>query len=245
MQGTRAAVVSCYRKAEDWAPRPIPGRPSAPDRADRGGVPRAVLIGPDDFARWLDDPEGLTWAMIGVEGFDALVRPRPTSTAFPRLFERGVRLFQPVYTASSVLGGSSVPGDDRGLTDLGRRSWSPADLARDGPGPARSSTWPTSTLRPRRRARLVRGRPSRRRRVLPVYSHGAPSHEGYDAPRALTIDNLAPAPGPRRGGRVQRRARRSSTSPDQVKAAIEAVAATPFRGRRASRGSRSGPTSSG
>ena len=38
----------------------------------------------------------------------------------PRLFEQGVRLFQPVYTVTSLLGGSSSPDDDRGLTDLGR-----------------------------------------------------------------------------------------------------------------------------
>jgi len=62
LQATRAAVVSCYRNAADWAAQPDSwaalGQLLARVEAE---FPGRLLIGPDDFARWLDDGDGLTW----------------------------------------------------------------------------------------------------------------------------------------------------------------------------------------
>src|SRR4051794_17599820 len=90
LQGTWAAVVSCYRSADDWATRRDPwdalGALLARVEAE---FPGRLLIGPEDVARWLDDPGGLCWALIGVEGFDALVRGPDDLDRLPGLFERG------------------------------------------------------------------------------------------------------------------------------------------------------------
>src|SRR4051794_12085889 len=72
---TSAAVVSCFRKQEDWATQPDPWRALA-DLIARIEAEFAgrILMGPDDFARWRAEPDGLTWAVIGIEGFDFLIR---------------------------------------------------------------------------------------------------------------------------------------------------------------------------
>ncbi len=121
LQGTSAAVLSCSRRAEDWARHADPwaalGQLITRIEAE---FPGRLLIGPDDSTRWRAEPEALCWGVIGVEGFDPLVRTPADLDRLAWLFERGVRLFQPVSTASNLLGGSSMAGDDRGLTDLGR-----------------------------------------------------------------------------------------------------------------------------
>src|SRR3954449_2799317 len=96
--GTWAAIVSCFREAEDWARQADPwaalGQLITRIEAEFAG---RLLIGADDHRRWQDDPRGLCWGVIGVEGFDATVRTAGDLDGLPRLFERGVRLFQPVY----------------------------------------------------------------------------------------------------------------------------------------------------
>jgi membrane dipeptidase len=233
LQSTRAAIVSCYRKESDWATQADPwsalGQLVTRIEAE---FPGRILIGPEDFDRWLDDPDGLTWAMIGVEGFDALIRSEADLARLPRLFERGVRLFQPVYSTTSLLGGSSIPGDDRSLTQLGR-SFLEALLAvaPDGPGPR--PMFDLAHLNHSTSSDVLgwfEADPSRPSRVIPVYSHGAPVHDGFDSPRALPIDHVARLRA--LGGVIG-----VGVSPpffesaDQVKAAIEAIAATPFLGR--------------
>ena len=98
--------------------RPLVGLASLLTRIEAEFAGR-LLIGPEDLARWRDDPDGLTWGLIGVEGFDSLVRTPDDLNRLSALFNRGVRLFQPVYGPANGLGGSSAAGDDRGLTDLG------------------------------------------------------------------------------------------------------------------------------
>src|SRR4051812_29012977 len=75
LQGTTASVFACYRRAEDWARQADPWK-ALSDLITRveAEFPGRLLIGPDDHTRWLDDPEGLCWGVVGVEGFDALVR---------------------------------------------------------------------------------------------------------------------------------------------------------------------------
>ncbi len=68
-----------------------------------------------DAARWRSDaPDGLCWGVIGVAGFDMVVRTPDDLDRLQALFERGVRVFQPIAASGGSL------GDDRGLTDLGR-----------------------------------------------------------------------------------------------------------------------------
>jgi membrane dipeptidase len=231
LQGTWAAVLSCYRSADDWASQSDPwtalGALLARIEAE---FPGRLLIGPADVARWLDDPEGLCWGLIGIEGFDALVRGPDDIDRLPRLFERGVRLFQPVYGASNALGGSSADGDDRGLTDLGRAFLQTlADLGGDGPRPLLD----LAHLNPTAAAEVLtwlEADAGRLQRVLPVYSHGAPSHEGFSTPRALTRDHLKRLRA--LGGVVG-----FSVGPpfyataEQLKTSIESAAAIPFLGR--------------
>ena len=75
LQGTWAAVLSCYRAADDWARQADPwaalGQLLARVEAEFCG---RLLFTAEDVGRWLDDPEGLCWGIVGVEGFDALVR---------------------------------------------------------------------------------------------------------------------------------------------------------------------------
>jgi membrane dipeptidase len=149
------------------------------------------LRDPADLARWRNDSEGLAWAIIGVEGFDHLIRSEADLARLPDLLRRGVRLFQPTYTASSLLAGSSTPDDDRGLLDLGRCFLeSLAELSASGPRPIVD----LAHLNPRSSADVLdwfESDPERPRRLIPVYSHGALVHPGFDHPRALTPDNLA------------------------------------------------------
>ena len=231
LQTTSAAVVSCYRNADDWAKQADPwaslGQLIARIEAEFSG---RLLIAADDFDRWLDDEAGMSWAVIGVEGFDSLLRSDADLARIPRLFERGVRLFQPVYSPSSLLGGSSVPGDDRGMTELGIR-FLDAVLGGSNSGPR--PMLDLAHLNPTSMADALswfEADPGRSRRLIPVYSHGAPAHPGLESPRAITLDNL-------------RRLRAMGgfvgvgvtppffTSIDQIKPAIEAVAAIPFEGR--------------
>ena len=232
LQATGAAVLSCYRDADDWAKQPDPWAALASliARIEAEFAGR-LLIGPGDWSRFEDDPEGLCWAMIGVEGFDALIRSPADLDRLPGLFERGVRLFQPVYSAANLLGGSSAIGDDRGLTDLGRAFLGRLhDLGADaGPRPI----FDLAHLNPPAAGDALawfEADADRARRVLPVYSHGAVWHEGFATPRAITFENL------RRlralGGLAGLSVGASFyASPAEFRAGIEAAAAVPFLGR--------------
>ena len=106
-----------------------------------------LLIGPDDLARCARRSGG---PLLGRDRCRGLRRPGSREPGGPRpagplCSTRGVRLFQPVDTPAALLAGSSAPGDDRGLTDLGA-GLSPtlADLGGLEPsGPRPCSTWPT------------------------------------------------------------------------------------------------------
>jgi membrane dipeptidase len=233
LQATGAAILACYRHADDWARHPDPWSALADlvariesEFADR------LLIGADDYARWLDDGGGRAWGMIGVEGFDALVRTAADLDRLPGLFARGVRLFQPVYTATSLLGGSSAPGDGRGLTDLGSAFLEAvAALAPGAEGPR--PLLDLAHLNPTASAEVLSwfeedsGRP---RRLIPIYSHGALKHEGCPRPRAITPENLARLRA--LGGVIGLGVSPPFyATPEALRAGIEAAAALPFLGR--------------
>lgn len=230
---TWAAFVALFRREEDWARRADPWRALgdllARVEAEFSG---RLLLGPDDLARRRDDPEGLTWALVGVEGFDALVRSAADLDRLPDLFGRGVRLFQPVYGPSGALGGSSAPGDDRGLTDLGRDFLRVLDaLAPPDAGPRPMID--LAHLNPRAMAEVLdwlEADPDRPRRLPPVYSHGAPVHEGFATPRAITAENLARLRA--LGGVVGLGVGPPFfDSAERLRAAISAVAEVPYLGR--------------
>jgi membrane dipeptidase len=170
--------------------------------------------------------------VIGVEGFDVLVRSAADLARLRGLFERGVRLFQPVYAPSNVLAGCSASGDDRGLTDLGRASLASLfDLGAEAEGPR--PMFDLAHLNPRSAGEALdwfEADAVRSRRVIPVYSHGALNHAGFATPRAITLDNL------RRlralGGVIG-----LSVGPpfhdstESLKTGIETAASLPFEGR--------------
>jgi membrane dipeptidase len=122
LTGTGIAVLTCGRQSGDWARQPDAwktlGEMIARYEAEFSG---RLLIGPDDVARWhVEPPDGIAWGVLGIEGFDLLVRQPGDLDRLPGLYKRGVRVFQLVETEASALGGAAVPGDLRGLTELGR-----------------------------------------------------------------------------------------------------------------------------
>lgn len=233
LQATSAAILSCFRRDTDWVSQADPW--SALDALIvriESEFPGRILRDPADLARWDDDPAGLAWAMIGVEGFDYLIRSESNLARLNWLIRRGVRLFQPSYTAHGVLAGSSARGDDRGLTDLGRRFLeSLAALADPDQGPR--PILDLAHLNPRSMADVLawlESDPDRTRRLLPVYSHGGLRRFDFDRPRALTVENLGRLRA--LGGTVGF----GVTPPflaelDQLRSSIEACAEIPFLGR--------------
>ena len=233
LQTTWAAVLSCYQSANEWERQGEPWRALADliTRYEAEFCGR-LLIGRGDLDRWLLDRDGLAWGMIGVEGFDALVRSNDDLQHLPRLFERGVRLFQPVYSATSVLAGSSAEGDDRGLSALGVSFLETlAALAEPAGGPR--PIVDLANLNPTSAGDILawfEADEARTDRLIPVYSHGALAHEGFAKPRAITLENLLrPA---QLGGVVGLGVTPPFyDSPAALKASIEAAARMPFRGQ--------------
>jgi membrane dipeptidase len=124
LMGTSLAFLSCGRAAGDWERQDDPWGALAAmiDRYEAEFPGRLVAV-PDDLERWRTDadaPDGLCWGLLGVAGFDRLVREPADLDRLAPLFERGVRVFQPIEAARGVLGGSRDAGDERGLSDLGR-----------------------------------------------------------------------------------------------------------------------------
>lgn len=168
--------------------------------------------------------------MLGVEGFDTLVRTTADLDRLPSLFARGVRLFQPTYAATGALAGSSAAGDARGLTDLGRAFLvALAEIVGDAAGPR--VILDLAHLNPVSAADVLawfEADAERPRRLIPVYSHGAAGHPAVDSPRALAPEALRRL---RALGGVVGLTPAFFEDADAFAAAIEAVAAVPFLGR--------------
>jgi membrane dipeptidase len=234
MTATSAAVLCCERSAADWELQPDRWRALydliVRYEAEFSG---RLLIGPADFARWRSEPpDGLTWGMLGVSGLDFLVRDQADLERLTGLFARGGRVFQLVETAKSALAGSSEPGDERGLTELGRScvlTIAGLGLSHRGEG---IPILDLAHLNPRSMAEVMEAvdEAARYRRVLLTYSHGALTRPGFDGPRAIDLENLA---------RLRAKGGLIGLTPglpfhenaDQFKAAIDQVATIPFEGR--------------
>jgi membrane dipeptidase len=119
--GASLTLLACARKPEDWSTQSDVwrslGRMITRYEAEFTG--RIIRDG-GDVTRWRSAPaDGLCWGVIGVAGFDSLVREPDDLDRLAPLFQHGVRVFQPVSASEGMLGGSTAPGDDHGLTDLG------------------------------------------------------------------------------------------------------------------------------
>ncbi|MFI5457933.1 MAG: membrane dipeptidase [Isosphaerales bacterium] len=234
MSGTSAAVLVSGRGAEDWARRDDRWRllDELIVRYESEFAGR-LLIGPDDVKRWRAEPsDGLCWGMLGVAGFDSLIRKPADLDRLPGLFERGVRVFQPVENGSSLLAGSADPGDDRGLTELGRSFLSRLAELAGGGEPSTRPIVDLAHLNARSMAEVIKlgTEGAFAGRLLMMYSHGALVHEGFATPRALDHDNLIAL---RAGGGVigLTAGRPYHLTPAELRAGIEAAASVPFEGR--------------
>ena len=226
---TKAAVLACYRSVLDWASQGDPWRALGDliTRLEAEFCGR-LLMGAEDFARWKADFDGLTWGVIGVKGFDSLIRSSNDLSRLPSLFDRGVRVFQPVSSGGSVLGGSAAIGDERGLTELGREFLEALVAISSDSRPILD----IAHLNPRTMADVLNWFEEdglRIERLLLVYSHGAPATVGFSSPRAISELNLKRLRA--LGGSVGfTLAPPFFDSADEVRLAIERTAEIPFRG---------------
>src|SRR5262245_33532128 len=120
LMGTSADLLFCGRRAGDWSKQSDPwGTLAAMITRYEAEVPGRLVLDPDDAARWSAEPaDGLCWALLGIEGFDALVCEASDLDRISTIYRRGIRVFQLVDSATNMLGGSSASSDDdRGLTE--------------------------------------------------------------------------------------------------------------------------------
>ncbi|MFO0907302.1 MAG: membrane dipeptidase [Isosphaeraceae bacterium] len=157
--------------------------------------PGRLLIGPVDHARWRSDleSEGLCWECLGSR--DSTIRSeKPGTSIDSTALRRGVRVYQMAYSPTNQLAGSSTPGDDRGLLDLGRDFLSTLlDLA---PAPAHEGPRPIldlAHLNPTAMSDVLtwfEADSDRASRVPLVYSHGGIAQEDSAPARLLQIEPL-------------------------------------------------------
>jgi membrane dipeptidase len=232
---TSLAVLACERTPADWTTQADPWGvlDQMISRYEAEFAGRVVREG-SDVSRWRSaPPDGMCSGTIGVAGFDFLIRAADDLERMPGLFDRGVRVFQPVSTGESMLGGSNVPGDDRALTDLGR-----AFLARlaalapeDGGGPrpildlaglnARSTAdvlrWLDDHRLPAEKLPMIVSRGPADYRPLPDDS--SPDHRALrDLRERGAVIGLTPG-------------RPGNATVEEFKQLIDSVAAIPFEGR--------------
>jgi membrane dipeptidase len=232
--GTSLAVLVCARKPDDWSSQPDAwsalGLMIALYEAEFAG---RILRDAADVARWRSSPaDGLGWGVVGVAGFEHLIREANDLDRLSVLFERGVRVFQPVAGPGGVLGGSSAPGDDRGLTDVGRAFLDRIrDLSRGGVAAPRpildlagmNATTMADTLRWYDETR------SSQTTLLVAVSHGTGSYQALLDGSSQDAWNLV---GVRSCGGVigLTPGLPGCATPDELKQLIQTVADLPFEG---------------
>jgi membrane dipeptidase len=234
LSGTTAAVLTCGRTDADWARQGDPWR-SLTDVIARyeSEFTGRLLIDRADVVRWNAEPlDALCWGTLAVAGLDHVIREHADLDRLSTLFNRGVRVFQLVEHGSSVLGGSADPGDDRGLTDLGK-----AVVVRLAEVAAGSDLGPRPMIdlaglncRSLKDVLDSSEEAAAAGRLFVLYSHGAIANPGVDGSPGLGQDNLVrlraaggvigltPAPPYHR-------------TTEELKASIEHAAAVPFEGR--------------
>ena len=188
-----------------------------------------LLIGPDDIPRYDESLRlgGLCYGVLGIGELGGLVLEPGDLDSLARVFDRGARLFQLVSGPEGALAGSSAPGDDRGLTPLGRDCLTRlAEQAQDAAGPRTivdlSGMGPNATSQT---LDWFQDQPSRVDRLAVVWSRGGLADPGIanraNLERLRAIGGLVGlSPG-----------RPHHESPESLKAAIETLAALPFLGQ--------------
>jgi membrane dipeptidase len=171
---------------------------------------------------------------LGIEGFDSLIREPGDLDHLPKLFERGVRVFQLVQAGSTALGGAAMAGDDRGLGELGRafleRLYALAQAAgQPGPRPvvdlANLNGQTTSDA-----LAWFEADAARPERLILVRSFGAVDADDRQGNTGLTPQNLARFRA--LGGMIGLSVGVADfQTTEELKAAIERAAAIPFQGR--------------
>jgi membrane dipeptidase len=232
--GTSLTVLACGRKPEEWSGQPDPwgslGLMLARYEAEFAG---RIIRDAGDVARWRSSPpDGLCWGMLGVAGFDGLVRGADDLDRLADLFERGVRIFQPIAGSAGNLGGSSEPGD-HGLTDLGRAFLGRlADLAADGSEAPR----PILDLAGMSAAcmadafRWLDEDPVRRGRLLLAISHGTAGYRDLLDPSSAECRNLRELRS--RGGVIGLTpGLPGGETEEELKSLVDLVAGIPFEDR--------------
>lgn len=238
--GTSLTVLACARKpgegagqAEGWGSL---GLMLARYEAEFAG---RIIRDAGDVARWRSSPpDGLCWGLLGVAGFDGLVRGADDLDRLTALFARGVRMFQPIAGGSGLLGGSTEPGDDRGLTDLGRAFLGQlAGLAADD----EVSPRPILDLAGMNAAtvadafRWLDEDSTRRRTLLLASSHGTVGYRGLVENSSADARNLQEFRS--RGGVIGLTpGLPGCETVEELKALVEAVAAVPFEDRTSPEG---------
>jgi membrane dipeptidase len=233
--GVSAAILTCARTADDWARQADAwrclGAMLTRYEAEFAG---RLLVDAADVARWRAEPaDGLAWGLLAVAGCDFLVREPRDLDRLPALLDRGVRAIQLVAGRASLLAGSDEPGDERGLTELGRgvlarlEEW-PRDRP-SGPRPIVD----LAGLNERSVADVLQWWETNAagRGHLPLVS----SHGGRNPPSAAASAGLTPS----NLGRFRALGGVIGLSPDaacyrspvELKAVIEGLAQVPFEGR--------------
>ncbi len=166
-----------------------------------------ILIGPDDHARWIDDPNGLTWAVLGVSGLDSWMRTPADRDRLPALVNRGVRVFR---LAPQV--------DEAGALDILRILFDAAEgglrlavelPAGNAPVFSRIIAW-------------FEADSQRSERLLPILTGGLPETLGAENLRAFRA----------LGGTIGLPVGRPQVSSlDQFRRSVEAIAVVPYQGR--------------
>ncbi len=236
LQGTSFAVLNCGRKPEDWRQQ----RDAWSSMLALLALIEAEFSGRlwcngEDIARWRAEPaERLCWGIAGVAGLDFLAahggRPRPAG----EVARARVRVFGLVETESNALAGSTTPGDDRGLSDLGRAVLSRLrDIANEA-GPGARPSLDLAGLNTRSTTEVLDWIEHQSFDTLGlslIHSQIAAHLQCAGALRDLTTANLTRLRG--FGGLVG-----LSPSPvffegiDAFRAGIEAIATIPFEGRQ-------------
>jgi membrane dipeptidase len=232
--GTSLAVLVCARKPDDWSSQPDAwsalGLMIARYEAEFAG---RILHDTADVARWRSSStDGLCWGVVGVAGFEHLVRETNDLDRLSVLFERGVRVFQPVAARGGELGGSSATGDDRGLTDVGRAFLDRiAELSRGGVAAPRpildlagmNAATMADTLRWCDESR------SSQASLLVAVSHGTGGYQALLDGSSQDVRNLAGVRS--RGGVIGLTPGLPGCgTPDELKRLIQAIADLPFDG---------------
>ena len=90
LSAVSAAVLLCARDPSEWAamadPWPELHEMIARYQAEFSG---RILMGPDDAERWRREPaDGLCWGLIGVAGFEGLIRNEGDLDHLPTFLDR-------------------------------------------------------------------------------------------------------------------------------------------------------------